>query len=96
MIEICSSRTLESFRADRVVRQATERNFEIMGEALRRLERLDPPTFRSIGDAHRVVQFRDVLAHGYDVVDPEVVWRIVQTDLPELLRRVDALTGTSS
>ncbi len=88
VLEHCRSQTLETFQRDRLSRQAVERNFEIMGEALRRLERVDPDTFRSVGDARRVIQFRNVLAHGYDVVDAGLVWRIVQDDLPPLVARV--------
>jgi uncharacterized protein with HEPN domain len=28
---------------------------------------------------------RDVLIHAYDLVDPELVWRVLTDDLPEVL-----------
>ena len=35
---------LQQFKQDRLLRQAVERNFEIIGEAMRRLEKDDPDT----------------------------------------------------
>ena len=35
--------------------------------------------------------FRNILVHGYDVVDDAIVWDVVRVDLPRLLREVTAL-----
>lgn len=55
--------------ADRLLRQAVERNFEIIGEAMGRLRKLDPGTASKITDADRIVAFRNVLIHGYHLID---------------------------
>jgi len=34
-----------------------------------------------------------VLAHGYDVVDDELVWQTIQESLPPLLKRVEEELG---
>ena len=62
-----------------------------MGEALNRLSREDPELAARIPDIARIVGFRNVLAHGYDIVDDEVVWDAITTDLPELAASVEAL-----
>ena len=41
VIEVARKRTLEQYIEDRLARQAVERNFEIIGEALNRLGRTD-------------------------------------------------------
>ena len=51
--------TLEQFRHDRLLRQAVERNFEIVGEAVRRLEKDDPGTAAAIADYRRIIAFRN-------------------------------------
>lgn len=79
------------FREDRLLRQAVERNFEIIGEAVRRLDKEDPATAARIADHHRIIAFRNVLIHGYDVIDPALVWSAIHDDLEPLLRDVDAL-----
>ena len=82
---------LEQFKQDRLLRQAVERNFEIIGEAVRRLEKDDPDTAARITDYRRIIAFRNVLIHGYDVIDPAIVWSAVADDLEPLLRDVQAL-----
>lgn len=46
-----------------------ERNFEIIGEAMRRLANEDPETAAEISDHRRIIAFRNILIHGYDLVD---------------------------
>lgn len=84
---------LERFKKDRLLRQAVERNFEIIGEAARRLEKDDPVTAAGIADFRRIVAFRNVLIHGYDVIDPAIVFSAIADDLEPLLRDVQALLG---
>lgn len=84
----------ERFRTDRLLRQAVERNFEIIGEAVRRLDREDPETVCRISNHRRIIAFRNVLSHGYDIVDPAIVWSAVQNDLGPLLEEVEALLAT--
>jgi uncharacterized protein with HEPN domain len=62
-----------------------------MGEALNRLKRIDPDTVARISDYQRIIDFRNVLARGYDVVSDEIVWDIVQSKLPELRQNIDEL-----
>ena len=41
--QACQDKTLDDYRQDRLLRQAIERNFEIIGEAVGRLAKIDPP-----------------------------------------------------
>ena len=83
--------TLAQFSANRLLRQAIERNFEIIGEAVKRLAQVDPPCAGQIAQYPQIIAFRNVLIHGYDLVDHALVWSTVQTQLPALLRDVQAL-----
>jgi uncharacterized protein with HEPN domain len=88
-----AGKQLDDYRNDPMLRSAIERQFEIIGEALNRLKRLDPETAVRISDYQRIIDFRNVLAHGYDVVSDQVVWDIVQNKLPDLRREIDELKG---
>jgi uncharacterized protein with HEPN domain len=86
--------TLEDYEADRRLRRAVERSFEIMGEAMRRLQQADPPTAKQFPTARIVVDFRNVLIHGYDIVENEIVWRTIQDSLPDLVRELERVLST--
>jgi uncharacterized protein with HEPN domain len=80
-----------TYQRDRRLRQAIERNFEIIGEAARRLTEHDPAVTAQISGVRQIVAFRNVLIHGYDAVVDAKVWEIIQTFLPVLLSEVRAL-----
>lgn len=70
---------------------AVERKFEIIGEALNQLSRLDTTMAARIPDLPQIVAFRNQLIHGYATVNVSTVWNITQTSLPALLQAVQAL-----
>ncbi len=76
-----------------IVQSAVERQLGILGEALVRIRDLEPPLFRRFPEAEKVVGLRNLIIHGYDAIDPKVIWAIVQERLPamrELLRELMA------
>ncbi|QKJ18262.1 HepT-like ribonuclease domain-containing protein [Microbacterium hominis] len=67
------------------------RQLEIVGEALNNLRRVDAATAASIPEIQRIVGLCNVLAHGYAVVDDNVVWAAATSRVPELSDLVDRL-----
>ena len=90
-----SGRSFEEYVADDMLRSAVERQFEIVGEALRRALEADPSLSGVISDTGRIVAFRSRLIHGYATVSAEVVWGVLETHLPALHREVRALFDES-
>ena len=91
IVDDADGKTWESFQRDRRLRQSIERGFEVIGEAMRRLERQDPSVAGRITAYRQIIAFRNVLIHAYDVIDHAEVWRIVQTSLPTLKAEVEQL-----
>ena len=80
------------YESDVMLRSLVERQCEIIGEALRWLERSDPRKFVKIRHARRIVDFRNVIAHGYDSLDSTIVSQVVRLHLPTLLEDVRTVT----
>jgi uncharacterized protein with HEPN domain len=91
--EVTRGKTLDDYRRDRLLRQAIERNFEIVGEAMNRLALHDPETAGCISKHRQIVGFRNVLTHGYDLIDHRLVWSTIEEEVPVLLTEVEALLG---
>lgn len=78
----------DQYQEDRKLQLATERQFEIIGEALTRLDRIDSSSLKAnIPDYKSIIGFRNVIAHGYDVVDHAVLWDFAINKVPELMER---------
>ena len=75
----------ESYCRDVKTRLAVERSFEIIGEALNRIKRIDPDVLEGIRDYRSIISFRNILAHGYDHIEDRIVWGIIQTNLKTLI-----------
>ena len=88
-------RTIEDFQQDLMLRSAVERQLEIVGEALSQLARHDPDMANRIADLRQIIGFRNILVHGYSIVDPDQVWRIIHESLPELRETVDRILEES-
>jgi uncharacterized protein with HEPN domain len=93
LLNLTAGRTLDDYRKDEILRTVVERKFEIIGEALNRLQKADPVLASQIPDQRQIISFRNILIHGYDNVDEEIVWKIVTYDLPILKQRLDVLVA---
>ena len=91
ILEATKDQTQEDLADDRMLRQAVERNFEVIGEALNRIGRSDESILTRLTDHRRIIAFRNILIHGYDSIDVEIVWQVIRHRLPELLLEVEAL-----
>ena len=70
---------------------AVEGKFEIIGETLNQLSKLDAALATRIPDLPKIVAFRNQLIHGYATVNVSTVWNIAQNALPSLLDAVQTL-----
>lgn len=82
-----------AFTQSEMAQDAVIRNFEVIGEASRNIERNDP----EFAAAHPQLplafayEMRNALAHGYFKVDLSIVWKTIENDLPHLLMQVQTL-----
>jgi uncharacterized protein with HEPN domain len=79
-----------------MLRSAVERQFEIVGEGVNQLSRIDPDTASRITEFQRIILFRNILIHGYANVDDRVVWGMIEGKLSTLKEDVSALLAEAS
>jgi uncharacterized protein with HEPN domain len=89
--QFLAERTLDEYLADELCQSAVERQLEVAGDALGQLRKLDPALFNKIPDGALIVAFRNVLAHGYAVLDQRKVFEAASSRAPELLKVIDQL-----
>jgi uncharacterized protein with HEPN domain len=86
-----ASKTLADFLGNELLRAGVEREFIIIGEAANRLQKLAPGIALRVPDLTEMVKFRNLLAHGYEIILPERVWETVVADVPQLIADVSKL-----
>jgi len=89
-IALAHSKSREDLDDDRTFNLAQARLLEIIGEAANRV----PVEFQM---EHleikwgQIVSLRNRLIHGYDSIDFDIMWSIIQYDLPELVDKLERI-----
>ncbi len=78
----------KAYQNSPVTQRAVERDFEIIGEALNRIKKIDEEFIEKISEHYRIIGFRNILIHGYDIIDEMIVWKAVKNHLPILVKEV--------
>ncbi len=85
-----SGKTIERLYEDEILRLALTTLFQNIGEAARKISdefKLVHPEI----EWEDIIGFRHRLVHGYDVIDFDIMWGIIQNDIPELLTQLRKL-----
>ncbi len=87
-----SGMSFDAFSKDQKTVDAVVRNLEIIGEASNRL----PADFKNSHSQiqwHKVVGLRHRIVHEYFGIDLQIVWQILQKDLPSLREAISQIRG---
>ncbi|HXT98119.1 MAG TPA: DUF86 domain-containing protein [Polyangia bacterium] len=83
----------EQFRKDDKTLDAVARNLELIGEATKRLPEELRKRYQDV-PWRRMAGLRDVIVHGYFGIDVQLLWDIVQKDVPAARLKVAAILAT--
>ena len=78
----------DDFLSQRMVRKAVEREFEIIGEAMNRINKIDPDVV--VSNKREIINMRNKVIHGYDMVEDIVVWGTIE-NLPKLKEEIQKI-----
>ncbi len=89
-----SGKLFADYEKDELLQSAVERQFEILGEALAQLHKIAPQIAYKITDYRKIIDFCNLLIHGYATVSNAVVWGVVETNLPILCAELKKLLNS--
>jgi len=82
-----------SFLSNDILQKAICWNFNIIGEASRNIQKNDPEYLENNPDIPWIdaYEMRNHIVHGYWKVDPEIIWRTIDNELPEMSKQLSLL-----
>jgi len=82
--------TWDKFANDGRTQDAVIRQLEVLGEASSRVSQ-NYKELHAVLPWREVKAFRNVVAHQYDRIMPDVVWKVTQKDVPEIMNHLESL-----
>ena len=89
-IEKYSARGREDFEADELIQTWILHHLQIVGEAVRAIS----PATKETSDEvpwSKIIGMRNILVHNYFGIDKNLVWSVVENDLPALKNQISVL-----
>ena len=83
------NRDFNEYLNNKMLRRAVEREFEIIGEAMNRIDKLNPNI--EISSKNQIIAMRNRVIHGYDKIDNEIIWGTIVRHLPVLKNEIQEL-----
>lgn len=84
-----NKRDFNIYMSNKMLRRAVEREFEIIGEALNCIDKIDSNI--DISGKRQIIGMRNRVIHGYDKIDDEIVWGTIVRHVPILKAEVSRL-----
>ena len=91
-VALSGQTSLKDLENDRVMQLALQKLVEIVGKAANRVSEKTQQGRPEI-PWPQIIEMRNRLVHGYDDVNLEILWKIVETDLPPLIRQLKDIVG---
>lgn len=79
-------KSFQEFKDAWTIYDAVERRLAIIGEAVWQIDKIDKDF--SLTDKKKIIGFRHILTHDYDLISPDIIWKIIENSLPVLKQEV--------
>ena len=90
IMAFATNRTFHDYQTDRMLRNAIERNMELIGEAANRISEKIKKSHTEIPWGSIIGQ-RNILIHEYGEIKDERIWAVVTNRIPELIQFLEPL-----
>lgn len=95
IIKSSSSKTMDEFYNDEILKRAVVRALEIIGEASKKID-LEFKSLHPEIEWINMVGLRNRLIHDYEGTDYYIVWQTTQEDIPELYFQVTKILNNNT
>ena len=92
-IEKYAGRGRQAFVADELIQTYIVHNLQILGEAAAKIPSDQQREYPNL-PWPKMVGMRNVLVHNYFNIDLDIVWQVVETELPALKEKIGRILGT--
>ena len=92
-IEKYAARGRQAFVADELIQTYIVHNLQILGEAAAKIPSDQQREYPEL-PWPKMVGMRNVLVHNYFSIDLDIVWQVVETELPALKEKIARILGT--
>jgi len=89
-LDLIKGRQRADLESDRTLELALTRLLEVVGEAANRVSEERREKYPQI-PWRQIVGLRHRLVHGYDAVDLDILWDIIEQDLPSLIAALEGI-----
>lgn len=78
---------------NKVLLDAIVIRLQVIGENIKKIDKVDPLLFKSHSEIEwdKIINFRDLISHHYDMLDHEIVFDICSNDLAPLKKAILAM-----
>ena len=77
-----------------LLQDAVVRNLQVLSESTQRMSQELKLRYPAV-EWRKIADFRNRLVHDYLGVDLEIVWQVIEKDLPELKRAIVGMLGST-
>ena len=92
-LERYTPRGKQTFENDEMFQVWVVRHLQIVGEAASRISANTQMRFPEVPWG-KMIGMRHVLVHGYFDIDLEIVWSVIEKDLPSLKKKIETVQHT--
>ncbi|MFN0081346.1 MAG: DUF86 domain-containing protein [Ferruginibacter sp.] len=84
-LHVAEIKSFSEFKNAYTVYDAVERRLAMIGEALWQIDKIDKHI--SITDKRKIIGLRHILTHDYDLVSPEIIWKMINQQSASIKKR---------
>jgi uncharacterized protein with HEPN domain len=81
--------SFSGFKKSWTIYDAVERRIAIVGEAVSKIDKIDSAI--TITDKRKIIGLRNIHNHDYDLITPDIIWKIIHNNLPVLKNEITNL-----